>query len=582
MTHDRACPPAESYHGGLDLEELARFGIKPEDATDFSSNILPHGPSPRVRAAIASAPLDRYPDRECRELRQAIGSRYQVDPSRILVGNGCSELIHLVASSLLEPDDQVLVVGPTFSEYSRASQLALAAVTECHAQVETQFRVPVEQVGELLESQRFKLVWICNPNNPTGQLIDCEQLAAWLANYPQVMFVVDESYIEFCESVPSLLTWQRDNLIVLRSMTKAYALAGVRLGFAAVPSKQYEKLARRRVPWSVSILAEVAGVAALKDRAYYEAALGDVRREKSLFEDQLAAHGFRPLPSATGYFLLPVNDAARVRERLLSHGLVVRDCRSFGIQDHLRIAVRDRASHERLLSVLSDQAPAPVRAIAPSETPIGPAVDQSFVDQLNELFRLRRDVRRFRREPIPARWLSRWIESACLAPSVGLSQPWRFVSVRSPEKRAAVVAEFENQNELAAQAYADDETAKKYRELKLAGLREAPEQLAVFVESNPALGRGLGRSTMPESVTYSVVAAVQNLWLAARAEGVGMGWVSILRPEVVQEILELPPSWQLVAYLCIGWPLVEADEIPELQREGWEYRVEPQRNWLER
>jgi 5,6-dimethylbenzimidazole synthase len=118
--------------------------------------------------------------------------------------------------------------------------------------------------------------------------------------------------------------------------------------------------------------------------------------------------------------------------------------------------------------------------------------------------------------------------------------------------------------------------------LKLAGLKEAPEHLAVFVEPSPEQGRGLGRATMPESVAYSVVAAIQNLWLAARAEGVGVGWVSILRPEQIATLLDVPQGWQLVAYLCIGWPQVEDDEVPELEQVGWERRVDSKNVWIQR
>jgi 5,6-dimethylbenzimidazole synthase len=144
-----------------------------------------------------------------------------------------------------------------------------------------------------------------------------------------------------------------------------------------------------------------------------------------------------------------------------------------------------------------------------------------------------------------------------------------------------VIAEFEAENELAAVKY-DDATQAEYRLLKLAGLRDAPEHLAVFVQNAPMTGRGLGRDTMPESVAYSVVAAIQNLWLAARAEGIGIGWVSILRPEAIAAILGVSDEWQLIAYLCIGYPLDDRANKPELERLGWESRNCLNTNWTER
>jgi 5,6-dimethylbenzimidazole synthase len=153
---------------------------------------------------------------------------------------------------------------------------------------------------------------------------------------------------------------------------------------------------------------------------------------------------------------------------------------------------------------------------------------------------------------------------------VGFSQPWRFLRVESAERRAAIRAEFEFCNNEAAAIYADDRAAR-YRTLKLEGLAEAPVHLAVCVAEAPQAGHGLGRQTQPDSLRDSVVCAIHTLWLAARIEGLGVGWISILRPHVVEAILDVPATWRLVAYLAIGWPQFCADE-PELARQGWEYR----------
>lgn len=204
-----------------------------------------------------------------------------------------------------------------------------------------------------------------------------------------------------------------------------------------------------------------------------------------------------------------------------------------------------------------------------------------FQQSLHRLFQLRRDVRSFRTDPLPNGALRRWLESACRAPSVGYSQPWRFVSVVSTHLRVQIASEFKEQNQLCSEKY-DNPTASEYRLLKLAGLAEAPEHLAVFVQPNPKQGRGLGRETMPETVEYSVVAAIQNLWLAARAEGVGVGWVSIMRPEVIRNALEVPADWKLVAYLCLGYPKKDNETMPELERLGWESKVELDSLWLNR
>ena len=196
--------------------------------------------------------------------------------------------------------------------------------------------------------------------------------------------------------------------------------------------------------------------------------------------------------------------------------------------------------------------------------------DDTFRRRLRELLAWRRDVRRFRRDALPPGALERLIELACLAPSVGLSQPWRFVIVDAPARRAAIRANFEscNAKALAAQS---GKRAAAYAQLKLAGVDDAPAHLAVFADPATTRGHGLGRNTMPEMIEYSAVTAVHTIWLAARAEGIGMGWVSILDPAVVATALDVPAVWTFIGYICLGFPQTE-DDVPALERADWERR----------
>ncbi len=184
--------------------------------------------------------------------------------------------------------------------------------------------------------------------------------------------------------------------------------------------------------------------------------------------------------------------------------------------------------------------------------------------------RWRRDVRRFRPDPVDEALLAEAFGAFSLAPSVGLSEPWRLVRVESDAARAAALANFEVANAEALKGYSGDKAAR-YAGLKLSGMREAPVQLAIFSDEDTAKGAGLGRQTMPEMLRYSVVSALMLFWLAARARGLGVGWVSILDPDRLVRDLDIPQDWRLVAYLCIGWPQDSADR-PELERLGWEDR----------
>jgi len=209
-----------------------------------------------------------------------------------------------------------------------------------------------------------------------------------------------------------------------------------------------------------------------------------------------------------------------------------------------------------------------------------PDFGEAFRTRFAELVAWRRDVRRFRTDPVPEAALRACLALACLSPSVGNSQPWRFVRVADPERRAAVTASFRRCNDAAAAAY-DDGRAAAYRRLKLAGLAEAPVHLAVFCDEATAAGHGLGRATMPEMLRYSTVTAIHTFWLAARAHGLGVGWVSILCPGEVAAALDVPEEWGLIAYLCVGHPAEEHAD-PELVRHGWQARQETGALILER
>jgi 5,6-dimethylbenzimidazole synthase len=199
-----------------------------------------------------------------------------------------------------------------------------------------------------------------------------------------------------------------------------------------------------------------------------------------------------------------------------------------------------------------------------------PIFDAEFREKLQDLIAWRRDVREFRADPVPAGSFERLVAIASLAPSVGLSQPWRFVLVENPARRAAIRDDFARCNDEALRSQSG-ERAGIYARLKLAGFDQAPLQFAVFADRMTEQGHFLGRRTMPEMAEYSTVAAVHTLWLTARAEGLGLGWVSILDPDIVARALDTPTHWRFIGYFCLGYPQRE-DDVPELERARWERR----------
>lgn len=195
-----------------------------------------------------------------------------------------------------------------------------------------------------------------------------------------------------------------------------------------------------------------------------------------------------------------------------------------------------------------------------------------FRAELDALMRWRRDVRHFRPDPVPPELLAECLAAFRHAPSVGLSEPWRLVSVESDGARQAALDNFRAANAEALKGYAGEKAAL-YAGLKLSGMQEAPVQIAVFCDEETPKGAGLGAATMPEMRRYSVALAVMGFWLALRARGLGLGWVSILDPDRLRADLDLPAGWRLVAYLCLGWPRDDS-MTPELETVGWESRAE--------
>ncbi|WP_171126888.1 MULTISPECIES: 5,6-dimethylbenzimidazole synthase [unclassified Ruegeria] len=200
--------------------------------------------------------------------------------------------------------------------------------------------------------------------------------------------------------------------------------------------------------------------------------------------------------------------------------------------------------------------------------------DQTFTDdfrtQFDLLLRLRRDVRRFRTDAIDEAVLTRCLDAFRLAPSVGLSEPWRVIRVESQPARDAALRNFQTANAQALEGYSG-EKAQLYSRLKLSGMQKAPVQLAVFCDDATDKGQGLGAGTMPEMRRYSVVSAITLFWLALRAEGLGLGWVSILDPDQMARDLDVPDDWRLIGYFCVGYPK-DVSDTPELEQVGWENR----------
>lgn len=348
-------------HGAYDYSELARLGLSPEEIIDFSANSNPYGPHPAVLTAIQTAVLDpailtHYPDRDCLALRAAIAAVDQTSSDRILPGNGATELIHLLALTLVEPGSRHLLIAPTFGQYAHAVRLAGGEVVEVRPD-NPELRFEVEDVAAAIRRWQPNSIWLCNPNNPTGQQWTAAALAHLRAAdaTQRAWWVIDESYRYFTAIPTPLADWaEGDNLIILRSLTKDQALAGLRLGYVLAAPAVIAALRAVQPSWSVNGLAQVAGVAALQEPVlvWRQQTLDCLREHALNVWTGLDALGYPVLPTSVPYALVAVPEAAAFRQNLLQQGIQVRDCTSFGLPRYVRIAARRPQENERLLAAV--------------------------------------------------------------------------------------------------------------------------------------------------------------------------------------------------------------------------------------
>lgn len=341
-------------HGALDFAELEQHGLQVDAVLDFSTNTNPYGPTPKVYEALRSTSVDRYPDREALELRRKLAAGLGVEIDQIIAGNGSAELMWLAALAFLDPGDRVLILAPTFGEYAHAAGIAGARIEEIVRREENRFVIDPQSIQARLAGQDFRMVFACRPNNPSGDLLPFDCLAGWSKAFPQTLFVLDEAYLAFAPNTPSAIDLKAPNFLVLRSMTKDYALTGLRLGYAIGERQVIAALRKVRPPWNVNVMALSAGAAALDDPQHLQTSIGRLLEEKDRLAAALAERGFTVLPSSVHFFMIKVGDGARFRLALRAKGILVRDCASFGLPEYVRIAARKPEENARLLAAIDE------------------------------------------------------------------------------------------------------------------------------------------------------------------------------------------------------------------------------------
>ena len=344
------------YVPGKPVEELAReFHLDPAGIVKLASNENPRGPSPKALAAIAKAVADltRYPDGNGFALRSALAPRLGVAPECLVLGNGSNDVLELVTQAFLTPGDEAIYAQHAFAVYPLAT----------HARGAKGVEVPAKDHGHDLPAMlaavtpRTRVVFVANPNNPTGTWIGATAMEAFVANVPrEVVVVLDEAYDEYL--APSdrsrSISWiaRYPNLIVSRTFSKAYGLAALRVGYGVMDASVADLLNRVRQPFNVNSLAQAAAIAALSDAAYVEESARWNREGMRQIEAGLAKLGVAFVPSHGNFLLVNVGDGARVYAALLRDGVIVRPVANYGLPAFLRVTVGLPAENERFLAAL--------------------------------------------------------------------------------------------------------------------------------------------------------------------------------------------------------------------------------------
>jgi histidinol-phosphate aminotransferase len=344
------------YVPGTPIEEVQReYGLS--DVVKLASNENPAGPSPKALAALRDvlSQLNYYPDGQCCDLRQALARCLEVQPEQIIVGNGIDGLIMQTCMAYLDQDNEVIVSQSSFPVYDIFTHVMRARLV----------KTPIKNYGLDLEamaaaiSPRTKVVFVCNPNNPTGTIVTASEVETFMQKLPDhVLVVFDEAYYEYVDSdeYPDTLRYLRQgrrNVLITRTYSKVYGLAGIRLGYGIADPEVIAPLYMIKEPFSVNSLAQVAGIAALEDQGCLDASVESNFVERRFIYQELDRLDLFYVPSHTNFILIRIGpQACDIQQELLKKGVIVRPCNGYDLPEFLRVTLGTRPQNERLIGVL--------------------------------------------------------------------------------------------------------------------------------------------------------------------------------------------------------------------------------------
>jgi threonine-phosphate decarboxylase len=351
-------------HGGEVLDAAGKSGLKREEILDFSSSVNPLGPSKRALEAAKNSfkEIPSYPDSNSNALRQAIAGHFTgLSKNNVICGNGSTELMYLFADTFMRKGDIALIPAPTFGEYESAVRKTGESVK--FVKLEKNFNLDASAFER--EMKGAKIVFLCNPNNPTSLLIPMKTLSQIIekALAQDTLVFLDEDFLEFVEDEKALSMTNKikiyPNLFILRSFTKIYGLTGLRMGYGIASEEIIDALLCAKIPWNVNCLAQAAATAALDDEEHLRVTRELIKKEKTKLQTQLEGiKGFKVYPPDANFFFIDIHEsglkATEITNKLLRQGILIRDCTSFhGLDQYfIRVAVKTQVENTRLIEAL--------------------------------------------------------------------------------------------------------------------------------------------------------------------------------------------------------------------------------------
>lgn len=351
MAHDFDGSPTR-VHGGISYKLLSTLGVSGDEILDLSVNVNPYGPAPAVVAAIRTASFAAYPDPQASQLKEAIGCAAGVAPASVVVGNGAADLLWTLARTLLGPGRKALIAEPTFCEFKAACQATQASVCVWRAAAQHNFRFCLEALSDAVAEERPHVVYLCNPNSPTGQYVAVEDIAGFARDHPDLLVILDEAFLSLSRHHRDAAYPLPANVIRLRSFTKEHTIAGLRIGYLLTTEPLARAVESQRPAWTINAVAEAAALCALQEESFVAASRVKIFADLEAMQDALRGLGLSPLPTSTLYFLTPMPGPFAWREKLLKHRILVRDCASYGLPEYIRLCSRPAEDVARLVTAL--------------------------------------------------------------------------------------------------------------------------------------------------------------------------------------------------------------------------------------